>query len=161
MHLLFLTFSLVNKIPLFSLTHKNSLPPRLTPTLYTSTTHRTNTSRRAYTKRNKRQHIKRPTFTKCPSNASTLATIDKRKAISLLNIAGQGAKQRTKRKRSSTKVLQKMLRHIQPYGNLFCNTSTTLEGPRVPYRTTLKITAGAIPRFEAGPQGSMLRRDDR
>ena len=29
------------------------------------------------------------------------------------------------------------------------------------YRTTLKFTAGAPPRFEADPQGSMLRRDDR
>ncbi len=28
------------------------------------------------------------------------------------------------------------------------------------YRTTLNFTAVAPPRFEAGPQGSMLRRDD-
>ena len=32
---------------------------------------------------------------------------------------------------------------------------------QVPYRTTLNYTAVAPTRFEAGPQGSMLRRDDR
>ncbi len=33
--------------------------------------------------------------------------------------------------------------------------------PQKLYRTTLKFPAGAIFRLEAGPQGSMLRRDDR
>ena len=36
-----------------------------------------------------------------------------------------------------------------------------MQGERVAYRTTLHFTAVAPPRIEAGPQGSMLRRDDR
>ncbi len=41
------------------------------------------------------------------------------------------------------------------------NESLVTLKKRTPYRTTLKFTADAAPRFEAGLQGSMLRRDDR
>ena len=44
-------------------------------------------------------------------------------------------------------------------GALLCRFSKLTY--RKPYRTTLKNTASAAPRLEAGPQESMLRRDDR
>jgi len=46
-------------------------------------------------------------------------------------------------------------------GNVAVVISDVDQAESNPYRTTLNFPAGAFPRLEASPRGSMWRRDDR